>query len=250
MTDFAAGPGFVIILLVIAGLYATVGQAGATGYLAVMGILGLDPVVAKPTALALNLVVSGIGTIQFARLGRLSWRAIMPFALLGLPLAAFGGGVHLPAATFYPVVGVILIFAALQMGRSALRPRGSDGPRPRVPPFWPAVGLGAAIGLGAGITGTGGGVFLAPAVLALGWLDIRQTAALAAACNLVLSAAALAGNYAAMPVLPPSLPLWALAVAIGGLLGATLGARYLPERTLRLVLAAILLASGARLIMT
>jgi uncharacterized membrane protein YfcA len=250
MTDFAAGPGFVVVLLVIAGLYATVGQAGATGYLAVMGILGFDPLVAKPTALALNLVVSGIGTIQFARLGRLSWRAVMPFALLGLPLAALGGGIHLPAATFYPVVGVVLVFAALQMVRTAVRPGASTGPGPRVPPFWPAVGVGAAVGFGAGITGTGGGVFLAPAVLALGWLDIRQTAAVTAACNLVLSAAALAGNHAVLPVLPPHLPLWALVVAIGGLLGATLGARYLPERTLRLVLATILLASGARLIMT
>ena len=49
--------------------------------------------------------------------------------------------------------------------------------------------------------------------------------------------------------LPPQLPGWIVAVALGGVIGGTLGARHLPERTLRLLLAAILLASGIRLLL-
>ena len=58
------------ILLLVATAYAAVGQAGATGYLAVMGLAGLQPSVMKPTALALNILVAAIGTIQSASLRR------------------------------------------------------------------------------------------------------------------------------------------------------------------------------------
>ena len=90
------GPWFAAVLLVIAALYAAVGQAGATGYLAAMGVAGFDAAVMKPTALALNLVVAGIATVQFWRAGRVSWRTFYPFAVLGFPFSLLGGAVQLP----------------------------------------------------------------------------------------------------------------------------------------------------------
>ena len=54
---------------VVALLYASVGQAGGTGYVAVMGVLGLAPDVIKPTALALNILVAAIGCRRFYRTG-------------------------------------------------------------------------------------------------------------------------------------------------------------------------------------
>lgn len=56
--------GLTALILAVATLYAAVGQAGASGYLAVMGIVGLDPATMKPTALALNLLVAAIGTVR------------------------------------------------------------------------------------------------------------------------------------------------------------------------------------------
>jgi len=64
--------------LVIALVYAAVGQAGASGYIAVMGLAGFAPLTMKTTALALNLLVAGIGTLMFLRAGRLSIRAVCP----------------------------------------------------------------------------------------------------------------------------------------------------------------------------
>ncbi|WP_204307545.1 hypothetical protein, partial [Klebsiella pneumoniae] len=63
-----------ILFLVIALFYASVGQAGASGYLAGMGLFGLAPAAMKTTALSLNVLVAGIGTLQFWRTGQLSWR--------------------------------------------------------------------------------------------------------------------------------------------------------------------------------
>src|SRR6185312_16958045 len=73
-----------IALLIVAVAYAAVGQGGATGYIAVMGLAGLGSDIIRPSALALNMLVSAIGTLQFARAGRMSWRNFYPFALCAL----------------------------------------------------------------------------------------------------------------------------------------------------------------------
>ena len=82
--------------LVVALIYASVGQAGASGYIAAMGLLGMAPLAMKTTALALNLLVAGIGSLQFWRAGLLSWRTVYPFAILGFPFSLLGGAIALP----------------------------------------------------------------------------------------------------------------------------------------------------------
>lgn len=98
MSDTALVAAF----LLIAALYASVGQAGASGYLAVMALAGFAPVAMKTTALALNLAVAGIGTALFLRAGRIGWRNVWPFALLGFPFSMLGGAVHLPERLYFP----------------------------------------------------------------------------------------------------------------------------------------------------
>ena len=61
--------------------YASVGHAGASGYLLVMALAGLAPEVMRPTALLLNLVVAPIALACFLRAGAFSWRVLLPFAL-------------------------------------------------------------------------------------------------------------------------------------------------------------------------
>lgn len=238
-----------LIFLVVAFLYATVGQAGASGYLAAMGLFAIAPEVMKPTALALNLLVAGIGTIQFWRLGLLSWRSFYPFAILGFPFSLLGGAVQLPAHIYYPIVGVILILSGALMLRRASRAAALDA-LPENPPFLPALLTGAVIGFVSGTTGTGGGVFLAPIILAMNWVELRRTAAVTAAYNLLNSGAALAGAYSSLGTLPTGLPLWLVAVGVGGLVGSVVGSRYLSDRSLRRILTLILLVSGAKLLFT
>jgi uncharacterized protein len=99
-----------------------------------------------------------------------------------------------------------------------------------------------------GVTGVGGGIFLAPLVLSLGWATMRQTAAISVVYNLMNSVAALVGAWATLPQLPPRLPLWLLAVGFGGLLGSWVGALHLNPRTLRLLLAFLLLAAAGKML--
>lgn len=236
-------------IFVVAVLYAAVGQAGASGYLAAMGAAGIDPAVMKPAALALNLTVSAIGVVQFRRAGWFSWRLFYPFGVLGFPFSLVGGALHLPAAAYYPAVGGVLLLAAGLMARSARRGGPAEPSAARPPPFWAALGVGAAIGFVSGVTGTGGGVFLAPVILAFRWIDIRRAAAVTAAYNLLNSAAALAGASATLGQAPAVPPWWLAAAAAGGLIGSALGGRRLPEAALRGLLAGVLALSGFRLLL-
>ena len=78
---------FPLLLLVVAMLYASVGHGGASGYLALMALFSFNTDVMRPTALLLNLFVSGIAFIQFHRAGHFKWRLFWPFAVTSIPLA-------------------------------------------------------------------------------------------------------------------------------------------------------------------
>lgn len=236
------------LLSVVAVLYASVGQAGASGYLAVMAMTDMSPDAMKVAALTLNLMVSAIGTFQFYRAGLLDLRTFYPFAVLGIPFSLIGGSIQLPAEIFYPVIGVILVLSAVQMFRSAWK-RHRASKDEKAPPFVPALLTGAGIGLISGITGTGGGIFLAPIILTMGWVTARRTGAVTAAYNLLNSAGALLGASTVWTSAPSSLPIWLLFVAIGGAFGAFVGVRYLPDRALRTMLGLILLVSGLRMLL-
>lgn len=237
-----------ISFLVIALIYAAVGQAGASGYIAAMGLAGFAPLAMKTTALSLNLLVAAIGTALFLRGGRLSWRNVWPFAILGFPFSMLGGAVQLPESIYFPLVGIVLILSALQMARTAFRNSSATPETPATPPFAAALAIGAIIGFVSGTTGTGGGVFLAPIILSMNWGTARQTAATTAVYNLMNSAAALAGAYAAWDHIPTALPIWLVAVAAGGSVGAYIGSRFLSDRWLRGILALLLMASGIKLV--
>jgi uncharacterized protein len=107
------------LFAIIAFLYTAVGQAGGTGYIAVIGLLGYSHSVIRPTALALNVLVAAISCIRFYRAGLMSWRTCYPFAILGAPSSLVGGAVDLPAEIYQPLVGVLLLSAAGLMFESA-----------------------------------------------------------------------------------------------------------------------------------
>ncbi len=230
---------------VAALLYSSVGHAGASGYLAAMALVGLAPATMKPTALALNILVATIVTIRFHLAGHVRWQALLPFVLGSIPAAFVGGALVLPAAIYKPAVGVILLVAAAQLLRTA-GSAASRADRPTRIPFVPAVISGAGIGLLSGLTGTGGGIFLTPLILFAGWARARVAAGISTAFILANSISGLLGNVASVKALPPELPIWLVAVAVGALIGAELGSRRLGTPALRRALAPVLVIAGLK----
>ncbi|HEY5276094.1 MAG TPA: sulfite exporter TauE/SafE family protein [Coriobacteriia bacterium] len=239
--------GLAVAFFGAALLYASVGHAGASGYLAAMGLLGVAPATMKPTGLALNILVASIVTIRFGLAGHVRWGALLPFLVGSIPMAFVGGALVLPGALYKPLVGMVLLIAAVRLFQTARAAGAAEGRETAIPAI-PAVIAGAGIGLLSGLTGTGGGIFLTPLILFAGWAPARVAAGISAAFILANSSAGLLGNVASIGSLPAALPIWLIAVAIGGSIGAELGARRLGTPALRRVLALVLVVAGLKLI--
>lgn len=228
-------------------LYASVGHAGASAYLAAMALAGVSPSTMRPTALALNILVATIVTVRFQLAGQIRWRAVAPFLLGSVPLAFLGGFLTLPPGLYKSLAGLVLLVAAGRLFMTAARAAATEEPEPRVPPL-PAVASGAAIGFLSGLVGTGGGIFLTPLLLFARWSGARAAAGMSSVFILGNSISGLAGNVAAVQGLPGPLPIWLVAVALGGLAGAELGARRLGTAGLRRALAVVLVIAALKLI--
>ena len=233
------------LFVVGAALYASVGHGGASSYLAVMGLFSLSPEVMKPTALALNIIVAAVATAKFYRAGLFKWELFWPFAVVSVPAAFVGGATALSARSYKILVGVVLLYAAVWLFRSSLR---STTKAPHRPPLWAAIISGLVIGFLSGITGVGGGIFLSPLLLYMGWSETRATSAVAAPFILVNSIAGLFGHLSSVAQLPSNIPVWGAAVLVGGWIGATYGSRRAPTPVLRQLLSLVLIVAGVKLV--
>jgi hypothetical protein len=236
---------FVLLLpfALIAALYAAVGHGGASGYLAVMALAGVAPAVMKPTALALNLIVSLLGTVMFFRAGHFAWRLFWPFAAVSIPFAFLGGRLDVSPGVFRGLVALALGFAAVRLLWAVRAPAAN-----RRPPMAAVLAAGATIGLVSGLIGVGGGIFLTPLLLVCGWADVKTAAAVSAPFIFVNSAAGLAGHAASLSALPASWPWLAAAVVTGGLIGARWGSGVAAVVHLRPALALVLLIAAIKLV--
>jgi len=235
-------------MLVAAFLYATVGHGGASAYIAAMALAGVAPAEMRPIALQLNVLVSAIATFKFYRAGHFRWRLLWPFAVASIPAAYLGGAIALPGTAYKILVGLVLLYAGWQMWWSA---RAGDELRPaRAVPVPLAMAIGAALGALSGLTGVGGGIFLSPLLLILGWAGTKQTSAVAAPFILVNSLAALAAGFVRNPTLPPDYAWWLMAaVLVGGWAGAEYGSRRFANPLIRQLLAVVLGIAGGKMVL-
>jgi uncharacterized membrane protein YfcA len=209
-----------------------------------MALFGLAPAVMRPTALALNILVAGFTSFRFLHAGLFRWRTLWPFLIGAIPFAFVGGAIQLPGVYYRPIVGIVLLLGATRL----LWPTELTTNRePRDPPIWAGIISGAGIGLLSGLTGTGGGIFLSPLLLFLGWSATKPASGVAAVFILCNSISGLGGNIAIVKALPPNLPIYAAAVLLGAMVGTTFGIRFATSLILKALGLALVIA-GMKLI--
>ena len=238
-------PVLTIAIFFVAFLYSSVGHAGASGYIAVMSLFGLSPLVIKPIALALNILVASIASFQFWRSGHFSWRLFWPFALFAIPFAFLGGYINLPTQIFKVIVGVILLFSAVRF----LYPSKVESVI-KEPTRLIALSSGAGLGFLAGLTGTGGGIFLTPLLLLNQWATVKSAAAVSSLFILVNSIAGLLGNLSSTRSFPSFTAVFAISAIVGGTLGSYLGSNRFEPILIKRLLAFVLTIAGLKLILT
>ena len=232
------------LLFLGAILYTSVGHAGSSIYIAIMSLFGLAATVIKPTALVLNIFVSAFTSWRFLKAKLFDLRLFIPLAIGAIPMSFIGGRVELSNEIYKPIVGALLFISGLtfifQIKQKAIS--GITPPKTVVALF-----VGAGIGLLAGLTGTGGGIFLSPIALLLSWTSVKELSGTAAVFILVNSSFGLLGHISSVSNLPSSLGLFVLAVMGGALVGTKLGITKFSNASVRKALGFVLLIAGLKL---
>lgn len=232
------------LLLLGAVLYTSVGHAGSSVYIAIMSLFDLAVPVIKPTALILNIFVSSFASFRYLKAKLFDLKLFIPLALGAIPMAFLGGKITLTNDFYKPIVGVLLLISAATF----LLPSKNAGEKIINPPSpLVAVLTGAAIGFLAGLTGTGGGIFLSPIALLLSWSSVKQISGTASLFILVNSIFGLLGHATSVSELPDSLPLFVLAVMIGALIGTKLGISKFSNAGVKKALGYVLIIAGLKL---
>ena len=230
-------------------LYASVGFGGGSTYNALLSLAQFDYRLLPIVSLACNVMVVSGSTIRFARAKVVPWRRALLLALIAAPLAYLGGRHQIKESTFLVLLGISLILAGLAL----FVPRAADGEaEPRPLAKWMPLAV-APLGYLAGLVGIGGGIFLAPLLHYTRWAGARAIAATTSLFILINSLSGLVGQLSKNGVgifgaaLSDALPLLT-AVVLGGQLGSLLALRWLPERVIRALTAALTIWAGGQLL--
>ncbi len=209
-----------------------------------MSLFNLPAPVIKPTALTLNILVSSFTSLRYIKAKLIDVKMLVPLCIGSIPMAFLGGHLQLPTNLFKTLLGLILIFAGLGF---FFKPRlriNAQIVRPNVILLFIT---GATIGFISGLTGTGGGIFLSPIVLAFAWTAVRSASGTAAVFIFLNSVSGLLGNISSISKIPNTIPLFALAVLLGAIIGTQFGIKNFSNTAIKRALGAVLIIAGLKL---
>ena len=245
-SELLQSPILLILLLIVAFLYASVGHGGASGYLALMSLFAFPITFMKPTALVLNILVSGISFYFYYREKKFDWKLFYPFAITSIPFSFLGGIITIEHHIYKIILATVLLFAVARLIGLFGKQKGDI--KPINISF--ALLIGALIGFLSGLIGIGGGIILSPVILLLGWADIKKSAAVSALFIFVNSISGLFGFLSKGGIVPISSVSLIAVVLIGGILGGYFGSKKMNNTVLRNVLALVLLIAIFKLYTT
>lgn len=232
-----------IAFLVVAFLYASVGHGGASGYLALMALLNMSPLVMKPTALILNLIVSLVSFLSFYKARHFKSAMFWPLVVTSIPAAYLGSIIPVSEPLYKKILAIVLLIAVIRM---LLKPPSAD--KISTPKWYWLSLAGAVIGMLSGMIGMGGGILLSPLLLMMGWATMQQTAAISAIFIFLNSASGMLGQLKNGFDLAPSMFIIIAFVLVGGWLGAYMGSSRFKTTELKFILALVLVLAVSKLL--
>jgi hypothetical protein len=232
-----------ILIAAVSALYATAGQAGGTGFVAVMALAAFPTGEIRVTALALNIVAAGYATARLISARTVDWQLLGTLLIASAPAAFFGGCIVLGGKAAAIVTGLLLLAACAAL---LIQQHSAGEGRTISTPL--ALAIGVATGFASGLSGIGGGVFLAPLLIVLAHMSPKRVAGLSPPFILANSIVGLAAVlFAGQRLSFASLPLM-LAALGGSIIGTAVGLRWRSESVIRYILAIVLAVAGAELI--
>ncbi len=214
------------LFLVISFLFSMLGMGGGQLYIPILFWMGLDfKAEAIPLGIVLSLVSSVSATLIYRKKNLIDWRIAIPFGLAMVVGAPLGTWVNYIVSTKSVIVffSVLTILGALVM---------LSGWSPKKKVITPAgkllLGIFGGVGLGfdAGLIGRGGGAMVVPLLVLFG-VGPKTAAATSMFVVICSTSASLISHMVA-----GAHPIWWLwgSCALAVLIGGNLGARFMSGR--------------------
>ncbi len=223
----------------VAFLYSSVGLAGGSSYIALLTIFGASYVFIPTISLAMNILVSSIGAINYFRGHHARFRLIFPFLISSIPMAYWGGSIHLPANIFNILLIIFLSIVALRIylfNKFSLHYELDNKSKIIASLF-----IGIILGFISGALGLGGGIYLIPLIILLGLGTEKEAAACGSFFIWVNSIAGILARLQTQPLPDAGIIPLLIFVGIGGYAGSFLGANRFKPRTMQRLLGIIVL---------
>jgi uncharacterized protein len=230
-------------LYLIGFLYASVGHGGASGYIAVLSLFAIPVSTYKPLILVLNILVAGMGFYQFRKAGYFRWKLCRLFLITSVPAAFIGSKYSLEGNIYHFLLGLALVLPIIKL--LGIKPNESEATKEVK--VIPALLIGVLLGALSGMLNIGGGIFLSPVLILLGWANVKEAAAASALFIVLNSMSGLLGS-AAQLVITPSAMTWFIMAAAGGVTGAYWGSSRFQHITVRYLLSAVLAIASVKLL--
>lgn len=203
-----------ILFFFIALLYSSVGFGGGSSYTAVLAWRGEGADLIRLVSLSCNLIVVSIGGWASLRAKQLRVSLLGPLLVTSIPGVWLGAQRQISESLFFQILGVALFLAGVLLMLKVREKEEKSLPLPVL------LAVGLVLGVLAGVTGIGGGIYLVPVLHLLGAGKSKEVAAVGTWFILVNSAVGLAvlsptADWSQVGWLP-------LVVAAGGIFGARL----------------------------
>jgi uncharacterized membrane protein YfcA len=168
-----------LAILPLAALIGVVlGALGSGGAILALPILVYGALLPVRQAVAVSQLVIGtaalVGTLLQARTGRIVWREVILFAVVGVPATRLGSLAAGLVDTKVLLLAFSLVMVAAGIGMAAsTRTRGG----PTETHVFVSMVAGGLVGFLTGLLGVGGGFMLVPALIAFGGMDAKRATA-------------------------------------------------------------------------
>jgi uncharacterized protein len=243
MLETPIGWALLLVLGTLTGtLSGLLGIGGGLMMVPALTLFGMPLVQATATSLVGVFLSAASGSVQNFRMGELSWRVSLILAAFGIFTAQVGAwlGDRVPDQWLsLAFAGLLLLTIYLMHLRQSLKKRQSTAAALPIR-FVPTAGIGLVTGLLSGLFGVGGGLVMVPLQMLFLNEPIKSAIRTSLGAIVAIAISGLAqhawnGNVLWIP---------GLCLGLGGIVGAQLGSRLLPQfpdRTVSLMFRATLI---------
>ncbi len=214
--------------------------------MAFLYLFGIPLASIPPIALFFNITASSVAFYRFNKQGYVIPRKIIPFLLTSVPATFIGARLNLNedilSIIFAAVLVSISVILMFRKKKSETKFFVSKHMNLMVPSI-----LGVVFGFLAGFMGIGGGIFLGPILLLIGYSSSKYIASICSAFVLVNSCVGLTVHYFKGRVDMSPILLLGLVVFLGAQVGSFLGTKKFSSIMVQRIVAVILILVSLKL---